>query len=1506
MTPARPAWTDIQRLVAEHLALHDGVDESFRLRDVKSEQALVADYSGRVVYELVQNALDRAREHIVVVLASDPSAGTQALLVANDHLPVSAYDRPRVPPTTGPPHCDLHALLSTHTSSKSARDSVGNKGVGFRSVFGSARRVEVWSRCDRGWWGLDMRHPSRHPDKPAGWSSADVASFYRPQLLPPLSTADLAERLSVALPVPLSELTTVIRLPALRPHALEEVERSIDELSRPSTPLLFLSGRGKHAMGLTLRFARGGAVVARRLDDETGWVADIHGHIAQDAATRTETRLQLERGEVRLALPPESAADHVPLPLLWSYLPTMEPSSFGVHVHADFYLTGSRRNVQLTFRNAWERARSDGPSPQAWNQRLLEEAARLIVDELWTRPEVLRRTDFWQLATPDAGHCKALLQAVIHRLNDRDRFVALVEGAFAEPPPEGWPLRRYVDFFNALHAWGGNLYNHNLGKQGASRERYRRWIRGSSARVLPIVADANDPEARVAHAVSLPGSDRTVFLSRQGGLTLPPGVADGIQVTAFAPPTMREPKEFGLVEFNRPELLARLRPGDDEAGHLAVLQVALRLGFERAREEGGRGSVFERTRTEAPYAGSGPLWRLRAEAGATDALARAGRRLARLHVPTSDGAWHPASRTTSGVQANLPWPTLDVGRLATMLPEGVAVDDAAALLGVTRGPQVAVGPDGEARVVHLDRPAVGAALLGAWSHDVGCLLRGGNTLAVQSLRRFLRDSRWVAPGLSASEVGGALLLPGAEPTCIAPRELWLVHAGGSGFQSPLLPRLAVESFAAAPVWAVDLGVTQLDADADPDALIGLMRRLHAQGDPDIHTTRDLEQLYVRVVRSLPKGVDLGPLPILVRRRSPGGAGDGTGWQRQASDDEPQEQVWFDGGPPHARALTAFDQATVWVVRGTRRPLAERLGLLTFKPVGIPRWEGDADPERAAALRRSLTDALPDIFAGALSEAPRINQNFDPDQALAEWMRVRERIRHYPSVWIDYTFQGRTGPLGHAEKGDAFWVEKSSHGPLLLVDGAYTPVVAAARELSGVLANRAFRDVFAEAAHAWTREEEAADGASDSVRRFRRTWGVSDDDVGYWRDRIIGSELEPGEDALWKRQVLVALAQFGTPRADSVEVGRAIQPATWSAVTEPDASASDVERALRAALGSNARLARLAPPVRLASAHVQAVEAIQRRRASDGEWPGKPAVHHLVALKLVADDPADWKEEQRRALAAKARAPLVTAEQAALDRLEVDAWDVLCSRLEVDPAGASAPGWDAAVAFARGQIKVRGLPKPTDEPGKLIPRQAGASEAVLTPSSTEEYLRRNRKKAERGEAAEVGLLELVVDDALKWVLEDPIGFRAAVEQTQAHSPDARKRLLPLLDAAVDDPDPRRLAALLQVSTWFGNAGYDLLVPARPGFRLVEVKRVARMASPRLFLSENERRQAMRLLDAGLDWRLWLVAADGETRDVSWVLERLRRADVRDGLERILEVGLRPTDYELGLDLPGGHR
>ncbi len=147
------------------------------------------------------------------------------------------------------------------------------------------------------------------------------------------------------------------------------------------------------------------------------------------------------------------------------------------------------------------------------------------------------------------------------------------------------------------------------------------------------------------------------------------------------------------------------------------------------------------------------------------------------------------------------------------------------------------------------------------------------------------------------------------------------------------------------------------------------------------------------------------------------------------------------------------------------------------------------------------------------------------------------------------------------------------------------------------------------------------------------------------------------------------------------------------------------------------------------------------------------------------------------------------------------------------------------------------------------------------------------------------------EAQRWLHADASTFLGRVSEALAPflgSTRVRQRLA----SVSEEGGSGALDKLLHVSSYIGDAGFDLLVPraAEQVVQRVEVKRVSDLGSAVFYLSENERRQALALAP---NWHLWLVSGDGRSRDVSWLRQHLEEGDLE--VDSLLRKGLRPNDW-----------
>ena len=93
MSSERPDLEVIEKLFQRHLNIHGQAHDTARIRDLGADEALIRDYSGRVVFELLQNALDRALERILIWLLPSDDGSRAMLIVGNDGHPVRVDKR---------------------------------------------------------------------------------------------------------------------------------------------------------------------------------------------------------------------------------------------------------------------------------------------------------------------------------------------------------------------------------------------------------------------------------------------------------------------------------------------------------------------------------------------------------------------------------------------------------------------------------------------------------------------------------------------------------------------------------------------------------------------------------------------------------------------------------------------------------------------------------------------------------------------------------------------------------------------------------------------------------------------------------------------------------------------------------------------------------------------------------------------------------------------------------------------------------------------------------------------------------------------------------------------------------------------------------------------------------------------------------------------------------------------------------------------------------------------
>lgn len=654
----------------EHYVAHGGGENA--LVGLRAEGAVTLQYAGRVVYELFQNALDRARTRAVVRF------GNGILLVGNDGDGIRvdpAYDYSQ--PIEGEGRSDFHALCALHTSNKSADRQFGNKGIGFRSVFGVADSVRLWSRCqDDGWWGMELRQhlvPATWPGSALGDLDDLIVntgrqprpSFHFPRLL--RSVEDPASDCD--------GISTVVVLKVVDSQHQLQIEHEVQRLRR--TRFQFVGLRRPK-----IDFHINGEMIA----SESGWPLVSqerhHAGFADLAELARRAEHPVEKPKVGVAWSDGSdgagAEGDERSGLFYNHLPTRMTTGLPVDVHGDFQVKADREGMALASDNA----------VGAYNLALLRRAAEAHAEAL--RAESLRtapRSDFWLFA--DRPHdappaWTSALKEVLFPSGSFDVWVDLVRSYFTVEVEASESTCR--EFWNTSLRWLETLAGcGHWTKTWAdlARKLCDRLVE-HLVPAIPVVADEG------ARTVALPSrqeqgyrAERRVFYwSPRGGASIPPVpqvlLEMGRVVTSFALGHFETPA--GVQPFAEAELLPELRqvPNDPDA---------LDVREPLSRSEQASLLLFAYRLTVTRRA-SEPHFAWRAFADSQDGE-RIGRALATMFLPTADGFWEP------GRQLSLD--RVDTQLLTEMMGQPEGLEQFVALLGVAPAhaiPLVEGGADG--------------------------------------------------------------------------------------------------------------------------------------------------------------------------------------------------------------------------------------------------------------------------------------------------------------------------------------------------------------------------------------------------------------------------------------------------------------------------------------------------------------------------------------------------------------------------------------------------------------------------------------------------------------------------------------------------------------------------------------------------------------------------------------------------------------------------------------------
>jgi len=604
------SWTDVESAFTchiDHYAQTGGGENA--LVGLKTEGSISLQYAGRVVYELFQNALDRADSRVVV------SFEDGVLAVANDGRAVSVRPPMNYAKQLPKGRSDFHALCTLHISNKTPEQDFGNKGIGFRSVFGVSDRCEVWSRCaDGGWWGIELvarRTPSAWEDCEIPELDALVRnlgdgprpSFHLPR---PLRSPDL--------PHPIAEgLHTVV---VLRVDEVSHRTQIAEEVKRLEATRFQFVGIRRPGLKLQVRMIE--------LQSDAGWPIVWQAEISELAELAEQAGHVVAEPRVAVAWAPPDVEE---TGWIYNYLPTKMETGTPIDLHGDFQVKADREGMALDTGNVVGR----------YNHALLERAAGGHVEAL--RRAALAsecRNDLWTLAAypEDAPTAwAAALQEALFPNKSFDPWIELAVGFFATDRPE----LSYRGFWDASRRWLERLVGCGYWTQTWQHRATELCdeLAHRKTRVVPVRTDVGGT------AVALPSrqerglrAKRRVFFWTSVDNEPPPKVPApllqaGRSVTGFDLDSFTKPA--GVVRYEPSQVLQDLRqlPNDPKARQASP-----------SLEEAEQGALLRLAWALKPAEAPAHFaWRAFSDNEPTRQMGRA---LATLHLPTLEGRWEPA------------------------------------------------------------------------------------------------------------------------------------------------------------------------------------------------------------------------------------------------------------------------------------------------------------------------------------------------------------------------------------------------------------------------------------------------------------------------------------------------------------------------------------------------------------------------------------------------------------------------------------------------------------------------------------------------------------------------------------------------------------------------------------------------------------------------------------------------------------------------------------------------
>jgi len=435
------------------------------------------DYNGRIVFEFFQNAVDRAEENIWMELTKD------SFTISNDGQPFSIYKGKNKDSKKS----DFFALNTIHDGSKTAGESIGNKGVGFKSCWNVSNHVIIESQQDDQYWGFELFNPvsadnfeNEEIKKAINEAGGKVPSFYFPKYKK--SFKENFQNGAVT-------KITIFFDEKNRENSYNEIKSELEEFSKAK--FFFLNQlKDKNKKEYTIYISIDGNKNEPLTSNKDSWeilslggsYKELHTELIE-ARKKEKYKNIPENPNIAIAFPPENGDIDSKF---YTYLPTKINCGFNVLIHADFALDNARVSIP----------------DNAYNNKILEIAAKIFVDKLLNNEGLHKREDFAKFLMPNHRD-DMFAQKVWKELIDSDNLTKILKRVYTKD--RKFPIESYERIFEVINKWTKDKTDRNWGthyesvyndslKYFCNEEIYIVWIDKNITTFLPSKKQTNEYE----------------------------------------------------------------------------------------------------------------------------------------------------------------------------------------------------------------------------------------------------------------------------------------------------------------------------------------------------------------------------------------------------------------------------------------------------------------------------------------------------------------------------------------------------------------------------------------------------------------------------------------------------------------------------------------------------------------------------------------------------------------------------------------------------------------------------------------------------------------------------------------------------------------------------------------------------------------------------------------------------------------------------------------------------